>query len=328
MMRPVTVAVPPIAADGLAYTIIGPPDNRHVRLTWNDNSITETAFVVQRTKNGITWTDVGTIPVPLDVPNIHEPRFFNDLSSDAPAAYLYRVVAKNTVGYGGAFPAMTVQSYSANLPVSVPPLGPAAPTNLTAVLQVGPQVRVRWRDNATNEVNFVIERSTDGGPYIQVGLAPAAANSGSTVTFIDPNVPTGVTHTYRVAAVNLAAWSAYSNQAAVAVPAAPNAPGSFTAVNGLNAGATRSVVLTWADLSSNETGFSIQRARNIGFTSNANTVTVAANETTLTQTGLLAGTNYYYRIRANNGNFVSSPWVNVTPLPIRTNPLVAKRAKR
>jgi len=79
------------------------------------------------------------------------------------------------------------------------------------------------------------------------------------------------------------------------------------------------VVLTWVDLSNNEAGFTIQRATNATFTSGLNTVTVAANSTTLTQTGLARNMQYWYRINANN-IIGSSAWVNATPLPIRTNP--------
>ncbi len=38
-------------------------------LTWTDNSITETSFLIQRTTNGTTWTDAGTLPVTLAVDN-------------------------------------------------------------------------------------------------------------------------------------------------------------------------------------------------------------------------------------------------------------------
>ena len=105
------------------------------------------------------------------------------------------------------------------------------------------------------------------------------------------------------------------------MPAIPTAPSGFTAVNGPNGnGNSRSVILNWADTSSNETGFTIQRATNAAFTAGLNTANVAANIITLTQTGLSRNTTYYYRIRANNGPVVSSGWVEATPLPITTNP--------
>ena len=52
MMRPVSVALPPVKPDGLAFDI-----GHTATLTWNDNSITETSFVVQRRTDGTTWTD-------------------------------------------------------------------------------------------------------------------------------------------------------------------------------------------------------------------------------------------------------------------------------
>ena len=64
MMRPVAVAMPPIAPDGLAWSL----DNNHVVLTWNDNSINETSFVVQK-NDGSGWADIGTIESPLAVMN-------------------------------------------------------------------------------------------------------------------------------------------------------------------------------------------------------------------------------------------------------------------
>ncbi|HWB59872.1 MAG TPA: LamG-like jellyroll fold domain-containing protein, partial [Chthoniobacteraceae bacterium] len=62
-----------------------------------------------------------------------------------------------------------------------------------------------------------------------------------------------------------------------------------------------SIVVTWADNSNNETGFSIKRS-----TSAAGPFiqvgTVGANVTTYTDTGLAANTTYYYQILAYNGN--------------------------
>ena len=41
---------------------------------------------------------------------------------------------------------------------SRPATAPAAPSNLTATAQAGPQVSLTWRDNASNETGFVVER--------------------------------------------------------------------------------------------------------------------------------------------------------------------------
>ncbi|UCF93128.1 MAG: fibronectin type III domain-containing protein [Desulfobacterales bacterium] len=195
--------------------------------------------------------------------------------------------------------------------------------NSTAKLQIPVEPKAihdEMNATATNKPGFVIERSTDGVTFSQIATAPARNSTGN-VTFVDTAVPPGATYTYRVAALNVARLSGYSNLAAVPVPAVPTAPGSFTAASGPNGnGNNRTVILTWQDLSDNETGFTIQRATNAAFTSGLNTVTVAANLQTLTQTGLSRNTAYYYRIRANNGTIISSAWVNATPFPITTNP--------
>ena len=141
------------------------------------------------------------------------------------------------------------------------------------------------------------------------------------------NLTAGNTYAYYVIAVNTVPnpdqSSAPSNTASVTVPGAPAvpaAPSNLTAARGPNQGNQRRVILNWIDNSNNETGFTIQRVTNAAFTNGVNTVTVAANTTTLTQTGLSRNTAYYYRIRANNGPVLFLAWVNATPLPIITAP--------
>ncbi|GAA0892675.1 hypothetical protein GCM10009122_23540 [Fulvivirga kasyanovii] len=84
------------------------------------------------------------------------------------------------------------------------------------------------------------------------------------------------------------------------------APSALTA----NVVSSTQVVLTWNDNSSNETGFSIERAVNSG--SYSQIATVAPNTTSYTNTGLAANTNYSYRVRAYAGSTYSSYSNNVT----------------
>ncbi|MFE4976623.1 multicopper oxidase domain-containing protein [Kitasatospora sp. NPDC056651] len=122
MMRPQLLALPPTKPSGLAATVMGTGGSARIRLDWQDNSINETGFVVQRTSDGgTTWADVGTVDSPLDQPNTHGTRSFVDLTASVAAPYLYRVVALNTVGYGGEFPGMTVKSVSDPLQVTPAP---------------------------------------------------------------------------------------------------------------------------------------------------------------------------------------------------------------
>ena len=322
MMRPVSVALPPKQPGNLSFSVTGNGNNRRLVLGWNDNSINETSFLVQKTIDGTTWTNVGTSPSPLTVPdsNTTGTRSLTDPGNYNPnVAARYQVVAQNSIGYGGQFPSLTVKSVSDQLIVGDPP---AAPSNLTALLQAGPQIRLTFRDNAANEIGFDLERSTNGGAFVRIARVPARNNTGS-VTYLDTTVAamaTDTTYSYRVAAVNAAGISGFAVAAPVLLPALPVAPSNLTAINGPNSGNSRSVILSWTDNSGNETGFTIQRASNATFTSGLNSATVGADVTTLTQTGLSRNTGYWYRIRANNGAVVSSPWVDGTPFPITTNP--------
>jgi FtsP/CotA-like multicopper oxidase with cupredoxin domain len=314
MMRPVSLALPPNKATGLTSAITGTGKNQRFMISWMDNSISETAYVLQRTTDGINWVNVGTSPSPLDQANNKGARSLTDSTSNVTAAYLYRVVAQNTVGYGLEFPSMTVQSYSDTLGVNKP----LAPSTLAGTLQAGPVIRLTWKDNSSNETGFTLQRSTDGVNFTtNIALPANTVSYNDTVTAGAANV----TYTYRVVAFNVAGSSLPSNTASVLVPAMPLAPSNLKAANVTTGTNQRSVGLTWADNSINETGFTIQRSTNSGFTGNGVTsVTVGPNITSYTFTGLSRGTQYWFRIRANNGTIIFTTWVNASPFPITTLP--------
>jgi len=208
---------------------------------------------------------------------------------------------------------------------------PTSPTNLTTTLQTGPKVSLTWRDNATNETGFSVERCTGAGctNFAQIAVAPARNNTGN-VTYVDTTVTFGNTYLYRVAAVNSAGLSlAYSPvppaTVSVTVPAIPPAPPSLTVTAVKVSNNNYTATLNWtytpppAPAPDPLTGFTIQRATNATFTTGLNTVNPAAGARSLTQ-NVSKNTTYYYRIRANNNVGGSSAWTNALPFPIRTGP--------
>jgi FtsP/CotA-like multicopper oxidase with cupredoxin domain len=305
MMRPESLALPPRKATWPttgAVTVTGTGKNQRLALTFDDNSITETSFVLQRTADGTTWSDVATVPAPLNVPNVHQSRTVTDPTSNPTTPYLYRVAALNTVGYGSGFPTMTVRSTSDLLPVNQP----TAPTTLTATVQAGPKVSLSWRDNATNESGFVVERSTNGGTFTQVAT-PAARTGTGTVTMVDNSVTLGNSYDYRVTAVNVAGASAPTNiaTAAVLVPGQP-VVNTGTAVR---SGSSERVTVTWGDVS-NETSYVVQWSTSSTFaTVNGQSAALPANTVTYT-TGNIARQAWYFRVRAANvvGTADSAPF--------------------
>ncbi len=330
MMRPVLLALPPKPATGLTYSVTGNGNNTRLTLTWTDNSITETSFLVQRQAGAAgAWTTIGTVNVPLDpvpaTPAIEPNTAGGTLSyTDTTfrwntTQYFYRVVARNTVGYGGAYPQINADSTSAPIAAIRQPSGLAATLQAPAPGTV--QVSLGWTDNTTTETAFAVQRSADGVTFTSLPNAASHAATGAVTPYIDNTVAFGVTYTYRVAAITPAGTSGFSNTAQVTVPALPAAPSGVTVATGPNGnGNSRSIIASWVDNSTNETGFSVQRATNAGFTTGVATTNVAANATTVTVTGLSRNTAYWFRVRANNGTIVSSVWVPSIPASILTLP--------
>ena len=83
---------------------------------------------------------------------------------------------------------------------------PAAPTGLTATAVSRTRINLAWADNANNETGYLIERSANGNPFIQI--ASVTANVG---TFSDIGPLRHRRYAYRVRATNGAGQSAYSN---------------------------------------------------------------------------------------------------------------------
>lgn len=298
--------------------------NGGVALSWIDNSMDETRFAVQRSTSITgTWSTLTTLLSPKRS-EIGSTVMYTDTTVAGNTTYYYRVIASNLVGgslgsgftqpVAPGFPTVNADSNPSNTASVTIGTTVAAPTNLVATVLSGLRVRLTWRDNATNETGFVVERSVNGGAFTQIAAPGPRANTGN-VTYTDTTVTAGTLYAYRVKAVRGTSSSPYSNTATANVPAVPVAPASFT-VSAVPNGTTARVTLTWTDSSNNETGFRIQRATNATFTAGLQTQTVAANATVRVETRSRNRT-YYYRIQAFNAQGASA-WVNATPFPIVT----------
>ena len=90
---------------------------------------------------------------------------------------------------------------------------PASPSSLVAKFITSSQIYLAWSDHSTNEINSLIERSTDNASYTLIG----AVTSGVT-NFTDISAPAATLY-YRVRSANPSGNSAYSNIATPLPPA-------------------------------------------------------------------------------------------------------------
>jgi len=187
---------------------------------------------------------------------------------------------------------------------------PAAPGGLTAIAVSGCEIDLAWTNNTTNATSIVVQRSTDGLNY-----APIGAVMRSATNYADTSLPPGATYYYQVVANNADGNSPVSNTAQASTLAAqpPATPGGLA----VTAVATNQIDLTWADNSTNEDGFSIERSTNGGNYSFISAT--SGGVTNYSDTGLPAGTTYFYRVQAFRscwGNSAySTPASTATLLP-------------
>jgi len=259
---------------------------------------------------------------------------YTDTTVARNTTYWYRVFANGgIVGdlLTAGFPTMSADSVSNTVSIptgTTPPAGPLAPTNLTATPQAGPKVSLTWRDNATNEGGFLVERCTVVPPattctdFAQIAT-PGPRNNTGNVTYVDTAVAYGTSYVYQVKAFNVANgitnYSAAATANPVVLPAIPAAPTNFTVAMAKANGNNYTATLTWASTVNAPANFTVQRATNATFTTGLSTSTITGTATSATQT-VTRNTTYYYRIRANNSLGASSAWTNALPFPIRTGP--------
>ncbi len=260
---------PPAAPTSLAATAVSPS---RIDLSWTDNSSYEAGFKIERSTDGVNFSQIGT--------QIANGTTYSNTNLSAGATYHYRLRA-----YDGP----NDSAYS-NVASATTQATAAAPTNLSAAAVSSSRIVLSWTDNATNEAGFKVERGTDGVVFSQIALLGANAT-----TFSNMSLVADTTYYYRVRAYEGTNHSEYSNAASAVTQPAPAAPTNLAAT----AVSPSRIDLSWTDNSSYEAGFKIERsADGVNFSQIG---TQIANGTTYSNTNLSAGATYHYRLRAYDG---------------------------
>ena len=195
-------ATGPAAPTGLTAAAVSASQ---INLAWTDNASNETGYTVERCTGASCSTFAQVASLPANTTS------YQNTGLAASTTYRYRVRAFNGTlvsGYSNVASATTQAG-------SVPPGGPAAPSNLTATAMSPNSVKLTWTDNSTNEVGFRLERCTGAGCTNFVLHTSLRAN---TTLFEDWPIAAKTTYRYRLHAYGDSGSSAYTSIAEATTP--------------------------------------------------------------------------------------------------------------
>ena len=250
-----------------------------VTLSWSAVSNATSYNVYYATTSGVTKAN-GTKIAPATSPTV-----LTGLA--AATSYYYIVTAVNSVGESAA----SVQVAATTLPAAPSPTVPAAPSSVTAVGGAN-KATISW-PAVSGAASYNIYWSTASG----VSKTSGTKIAGATSPYVQSALSAGTTYYYIVTAVNSVGESAASATASAATtPAAPSLPAAPTGVSA--AGATKQVTASWSAVAG-ATSYNLYWSTASGVTTVSGTKITGATSPYV-QTGLNAGTSYYYIVTALN----------------------------
>jgi fibronectin type 3 domain-containing protein len=262
------VSATPSGIPAAPANLVATPGNGQATLSWNASSGAAT-YTVKRASTSVgPYSSVGS--------GITVTTFGNSGLTNG-ATYYYVVTATNALGES---PNSAVVSVVPKLP-TVPPV----PAGLVGTPGNG-QAILSW-SAAPSATSYTVKRSlTDGGPYTTVvsGVVPT--------TYTNPGLTNGTIYYFVVSAVNGVGEGEESAQVAVKPVAPPTAPTGLVATpTGTQA------ALSWTAPTGAET-YSVKRSTTSG--GPYSTIATGVPSTSFVNTGLTAGTTYYYVVSAVN----------------------------
>lgn len=268
--------------------LTGTATTSSVTLNWQDNTSSATAYAVQRSADGSTWTTL-TSTLPANATTYTD--------SVSAGAYYYRVQA---LGANNAQSPYSNTAYVVTLPTAPAGLSATADSKVLAIDLI-------WTDTAATETSYAVDRSPDGSSWtVLTSTLPA-----NTQTYSDSSVAPQKLYYYRVRATNSSGSSAPSNTASTT---SPNGPPPPAAPSGLTAavrggGNGQKIALAWQNNASagTVTNIVVDRSTNSGTTWTRLTSLSPTTSTYTDSSGIARATKYTYRVGAVNGSNLSSP---------------------
>ena len=170
-----------------------------VLLTWTDNAVNESGFLVERSVNGGAYALLATVGANNNTGTVS----YTDMNVLPGTDYTYRVAATNATG-------TSAYSNIASASMIAPPTAPGL-LNATAEIasKRNAKVMLTWADTSNNESSFTIERCTNAtftGPNLVTVTVGA-----NTTTYTTGNVLRNTPFYFRIRANNGAGSSAWTN---------------------------------------------------------------------------------------------------------------------
>ena len=181
----------PAAPTGLAATA----GNAQVSLSWSATAGATSYTIKRGTVSGGPYTTIAS--------GITTTSYVNNSGLINGTAYYYVVAAVNLGGTGPN-----------SAQVAATPLAPPLPpSGLSATAVSATQINLHWTDGSSTESGFLVERSSNGTSFTQIGVTAANATGYS-----DTGLTANKTYYYRVRATNVGGNSAYTSTASAKTP--------------------------------------------------------------------------------------------------------------
>lgn len=269
-----------------------------VTVSWNPVMMASSYNIYYSTTAGVTTANG------IKIANVTSPYVQSGLT--AGTTYYYIVTAVNSSGEGTA-------SAEASASTDAAPVVPAVPAAPTGVQVTGGtnQTTISWSAVSGASSYNIYWSQTNG-----VTTANGTKLSNATSPAVHSNLAAGTTYYYIVTAVNSTGESAASVQVAattlnpVPTPTVPAAPTNISATGGAN-----QVTISWT-ASTGATSYNVYRSTTAGVTV-SNGTKLAGVASPYVNTGLTAGTTYYYIVTAVNsaGESAASTQTSATTNP-------------
>jgi hypothetical protein len=172
-----------------------------VELAWNDNSVDELGFVIERTNPDASVQEYSLLP------NVTG---YSDTGLKDNSRYFYALRAYNDDGI--SYATEIIQEYTPKL------YAPQAPSAFRAIDYASGSLTIKWKDNSDNESGFVISRYPVADPD-EVTRFNLVADDTS---FTDINLTPNTSYAYGIFATNKAGHSAAVNMIFTTLSVAEN----------------------------------------------------------------------------------------------------------